>query len=440
MLDNVFSKSYPQSKKIALTNLIAILQRVCRLSFVTRSEQSSSYDFDKCLPYLTEKGLQGHILFVSRSLEKLPLNSEQHLYEMRNIVFRNLHIDLDDRATWAAHDDWEPLSHAKWHFENCCFDASDSNMYSIHFPWSSSFRFYRNTFDFDSRRFGGHWLFVFQTGSRILLQRNNFKNHHIQTRCVAPMRDLNDADTEVPEVVGWGDISLIGNRAIASFDILEGYSSVSFTGMNHIDSLWLRRISDGDNHGEAVHKHEPLVYFGPREKIDRHFHHCVQHRRMFLHLRRLAAATHDTRQLVVLDKQIDRIEYFLNKEQDTPSLVDFRIWMEYWQDRLLYAWRRWSSDFYKSWMRPLFMALSGYLLMNAAPVLFVDTFSFSHWIEFSLRPIGEIPEYERSLDRIIGDEYGRLSPAVKTSFGFLGWIQVIWIAMWSFAFARSIRR
>ena len=309
-------------KKIALTDLISILQRVCQLSFVTRSEKSSSYDFDRCLPYLVENSLQEHVIFVSCTFKKLPPNSERHLYEMNNIVIRNLHIDLDALSAWTTHDDWEPLSHAKWHFENCCFDASGSSMYSIHFPWSSSFRFYKNKFDFHSGRFGGHWLFVFQTGSRILLQRNNFRNHHMQTRCVPSARDLNDADTRVPEMGHSGGISLIGNRAIASLDILEGYSSVSFTGMNHIDRLWFMRISDADDHGETTHKQEPMVYFGLREKIDRHFHHCLQHRKMFLYLRRLAAATHDMRQLVVLDKQIDRIEYFLNKEQDTPSLME----------------------------------------------------------------------------------------------------------------------
>lgn len=440
MLRNPFSKSQLPLKKIAITDLVSVLQHVCQISFITRSEKSSSYDFDRALPFLAENDLEKHISFVSGTRKTLPLNSERHLYEINNIIIRGLHIDLNNRSAWDAYDDWEPLSHAKWHFENCYFDASGSNMYAISFPWFGSFRFYKNNFDFRSDRFGGYWLFVFQTGSRIWFQRNNFRNHHIQTRCVSPKQELEDSERTGSEVRASSGISFIGNWAIASLDILEGYASVSFTGMNQIESLWFMRISDTTNHGDTTHGQAPVVYFGPREKIDRYFHHCLQHRRMFLYLRRLAAMSHDTRQLGVLDKQIDRIEYFLNKEQDTPSLVDFRIWIEYWQDRLLYAWRRWSSDFYRSWVRPLFLIISGYMLMNAIPVFVIDSFSLSHWIELTLRPIGELAEYEQSLNKIVGDEYDCLSSFKKTSFKLLGLFQVIWIAMWSFAFARSIKR
>ena len=183
-----------------------------------------------------------------------------------------------------------------------------------------------------------------------------------------------------------------------------------------------------------------MVYFGPREKIDRHFHHSLQHRQLFLHLRHLSAVTHDARQLSILDKQIDRIEYFLNKNQDTPYLRDFRLWTEYWQDRLLYAWRRWSSDFYKSWMRPLLMIILGYTLLNAAPALMIDNFSLSDWTELTLRPISEIANYETALSRIVGADYGEISSSEKNVFRLIGLLEVIWIAMWSFAFARSIRK
>ena len=429
-----------QLKEIAFADLVSILERASQLSVVTQSEKSMSYDFDRCKPYLADSGLQEHIIFVRRSLKKLPLNSERHLYETSNIVIRDLHINLalKDQSAWTAHDDWWPLSSVKWHFKNCCFEASTDT--SIPFPWTGSFRFYKNRFNVHSGLFGGTVLFEFQTGSRIQFERNNCGNHQIQTRCVPPPPDSKDADTGITEIGDSGSISLIGNRAIASLHILEGYSSVSLTGMNQIDSLLFMRLSDVNSHGAATHNQEFKVYFGPREKIDRNFHHCSQHREMFLSLRRLATVTYDMRQLVVLDKQIDRIEYFLNKGQDTPSPLDFRIWIEYWQDRILYAWRRWSSDFYKSWLRPLIMILSGYVVMNWAPIFFVDTFSWSHWIDFSLRPVGEIPQYEKSLIRIIGAEYGELSSSAKTSLRLLGLVQVVWIAMWSFAFVRSIRR
>ena len=91
-------------------------------------------------------------------------------------------------------------------------------------------------------------------------------------------------------------------------------------------------------------------------------------------------------------------------------------------------------------MRPLLLIISGYMLMNAVPAFIIESFSLSHWIELTLRPIGEIANFEQSLNTIVGDAYNRLSSFKKMSFKLLGLFQVIWIAMWSFAFARSIKR
>ena len=90
-------------------------------------------------------------------------------------------------------------------------------------------------------------------------------------------------------------------------------------------------------------------------------------------------------------------------------------------------------------MRPLLLIMLGYILMNAVPALVIDAFSLSHWIELTLRPIGEIAEYEQSLSGIVGADYDKLSSSEKALFKLVGVAQVIWIGMWSFAFARSIR-
>ena len=101
---------------MAISDLVSLLQRVCRMSFITRSEKSSSYDFDRSLPLLTELGLEGHVSFVSRPSKTLPLNSERHLYELGNIIIRNLHIELNERSAWAAHDDWGTIVYGKMAF------------------------------------------------------------------------------------------------------------------------------------------------------------------------------------------------------------------------------------------------------------------------------------------------------------------------------------
>ena len=422
-------------KNVKLSHLIKVFQTICQLSFISRSKTSSSWDFDLSLPFLEENMLRQNITFVSRrTFKNLPLNSERHIYEMNDIVIRNLQIDLDNRSGWIDHHDWEPLSHAKWHFVNCHFEPSSPNMWTIHFPWCGSFRFYNNKFEFESSRFGGSWLFVFQYGSRILFQGNAFKGSSIQTRCIPPVMDRDDPDETISGTHRSGSISLVGNKGIRDLGILEGYSSVAVTGMNRIDRLTFEQLPDA-NQGKIE-----IIYLGPREKIDRDFHHCLHHRSLFLSLRHLAGMNHDAHQVNVLDKQLDRIEYFFNKEQDTPFLLDNRIWIEYWQDRVLYAWRRWSSDFYKSWLRPLSMIVLGYMLLNAIPALFIEAFSLSHWIEFTLRPISDIAGYEKTLNKMFGSEYDKISSSGKNALRFFGLVEVIWIAIWSFAFARSIKR
>ena len=434
-LKRFFPRRNPVVKNVTLSHLIGVLHNVAQLSFVTRSEGLSSWNFDNSIPFLKENDLHKHIVFDSRRSSKhRPLNSEWHLYEMNDVIIRNLRIDLDDSSGWTAHDDWKPLSHAKWHFEKCYFEASSPSMWSIHFPWRGSFRFHKNKFDFPTASHGGCWILAFQLGSRILFQGNDFKGNDLQTRCVSSVMDRNITGETVSETHPSGSVSFVGNKGIYDLTFQEGYSSIALTGMNHIESLWIDRLVN-EEHLENV-----ALYFGPREKVDRDFHHCLQHRKLFLFARNLAARNHDTRQLIVLDKQLDRIEYFLNKEQDAPFIMDCRIWAEYWQDRMLYAWRRWSSDFYKSWMRPLAMVMLGYMLFNAMPVLFLDDFSLSHWIEFTLRPMGEIAGYEASLSRIVGEDYDKLASPDKNILRLLGLMEVVWIAMWSFAFARSIRR
>ena len=435
MFNKVYSKSPSNLKNIKFSELVCVLQHVSQLSLIKRNEKSSSYDFDRSLPYLKENGLQNHICSISRNFKELPLNSERHLYDMNNIIIRHLYIKLDDQFAWKAYDDWEPISSAKWHFEDCEFFASSPNMWTLLIPWRGSFRFYRNEFSFKNKESGGNWLFAFQNGSRILFQGNKFRKSSVQTTC----RQGETRDTP-SNFRNMGIISFVGNREILSLGFQEGFSTVSLTGMNHIERLIFFSFSDSTQVSDAELDQEPMVYLGPREKIDRYFHYCLQHREMFLHLRKMAAQNHDERQTRVLDKQIDRIEYYLNKEQDLPCLLDFRIWIEYWQDRLLYAWRRISSDFYKSWIRPLSMIILGYMLMNALPFIALDTFTYLHWFELTLRPIGEVANYEQSLSRIVGAEYVNASPFSKILFKLIGLLEVVWIAMWSFAFARSIRK
>ena len=84
-------------------------------------------------------------------------------------------------------------------------------------------------------------------------------------------------------------------------------------------------------------------------------------------MREFGVKKQDVELVNALGKQLNRIEYFLTKEQKVSFRVSRSEWIGYWQDRTLYAWRRWSSDFYRSWLRPLFIGVLGYVALNALP-------------------------------------------------------------------------
>ena len=369
-------------KDVKLTRLVEVFREIRKLSLISRSEGSSSWDFDRSLEFISEQGLQDHIAFISFSARdyRLPMNSEHHILELQNIMVRDLVIEMDDRAAWHGVQDWTPVSYAKLHFERCQFQCPAANMWEFTIPWRGSFRFHKNVFFFSSSRHPGAWIFPFEHGSRVRFVRNDFAGSTIQTRCIVSAERAEDSQGGASH--GQGHIAFVGNMGVRELWIQQGYSSVEIVGMNQIDRLMVDLLVDGDEGNQT------LIYLGSREKIDPQFDYCLQHRSLFLTMRRLAAMNHDSRQLAVLDRHLERIEYFLNKGVDTPSLLNYWVWIEYWQDRVLYAWRRWSSDFYRSWIRPLALLVIGYLTINAVPVVLVESFSVSDWIELTLRPVG----------------------------------------------------
>ena len=422
-------------KHITYTRLVEVSRKINEQSVVSRTGGGTVYDFRRISKYVREQGLEDHIKYVSLSGrdEALPLNSERHIYELHNIVVRDLEIELDNSSAWQVLQDWSPVSDAKWHFEGCRFLGPRPGMWSFVFPWRGSFRFHKNEFCHPDQ-YGGLWTFAFGGGSRAWFVGNDFTSSRIQVSRARPSAERDDPDAASAGRWWLGRIAFVANDGVQELDILEGYSSIEITGTNRIDRLAV------DLSLEADGARRTSIYLGPREKIDPSFHNCLQHRSLFLDMRQLAAMNHDSRQLTVLDRQLERIEYFLNKGQDTPSLSDCRVWIEYWQDRVLYGWRRWSSDFYRSWLRPLVMLVAGYLVINALPCLLVEPFSGSHWIDLTLRPVAEIATYEVSLGRIVGIEYEWVPALTKKLLKLMGLVEVVWIGIWGFAFAKSIRR
>ena len=169
-------------KNIPFSDLIQILQEVDKKSLIKKSSTSSSFDFDLAIPFLRKNGLDRHICFPSPE-KGLPRNSERKVYySISNIVIRKLDIKLDSldaNLDWSGRADLGPTSSADWHFEECRFEPRSPNTARIHFPRMGSFRFYKNEFDFGDSGGMRSWAFIFTGRSRVIFQKNDFKNSDI---------------------------------------------------------------------------------------------------------------------------------------------------------------------------------------------------------------------------------------------------------------------
>ncbi len=429
-----------------------------------------SYDLELAISLLTDRGLDDHIVFLQPRGKHFPWHPERSVYATNNVVVRHLTITLDGPLFGDSQADWDPMGRGvKLHFEHCCFRRR-RGMATIDLPWSGEFRFYRNRFIFPTSGISGSWLLIFPSMSDVTFQRNNFDNSDIQMVSGRPAEDssiqklsweghsaylLKDdayykamirrahqlpesARLKIPDSayssqhVGLRHVTLVGNKGIGGLLMRCDASHYAFRGRNHIQSLSFRESrSDLD---------DTVVYVGRRERIDRHFRAPLRHRSLFLSLKRSAEKNGDARLMSTFQRHIDRTDYFLTKEHRVSVRDGIAGWLEYWQDRCLYSWRRWSSDFYGSWIRPVTFGVLGYVGFNALAWIWIETFTVTDWIAFSLRRVDRIPFYTAGLEDLHRVAYGNLAPGSKNWLRAIGLLQNVWLAMWGFAFGKAIRR
>ena len=443
------------------------------MAFRERSKSSWSVDLELAYPFLEREGLLGHILtHESRERTARSLNRVKRVYGITNLILRNLDVDLE--LHWTVANDFAPLAARcwfEWRFERCQFHSPNPNMNSLAFDWSGIFGFYKCKFDFGDSRAMRHWSLLFERGSFVLLQENDFKESSLQVSCSAPkdragelelvwegrrarlVKDSSYYATMIRRKYGLPDsahlhmpyadserfglhsLSLLGNKGIDKL-ILRCYASkYEFGGINHISHLNFEELETN-----LQDRPDFDIYLGAREKVDLENKDSLHHRSLFVMLREVASSKQDSRLMNTLDKQIDRIEYYLTKEQRVSFRKDVRGWFEYWQDRLLYEWRRCSSDFYRSWVQPLLLLVVGYAVFNAFPFIWIEQFTTLDWLSFSLRPINKMPFFAAELQDMFKAEYQNLPPASKIWLRLIGFLQIIWIAMCGFAFSRSVKR
>ena len=459
-------------KSLSASELSTTLQTVCQESITSKSDSGISWDLELAAPFLKSKGLADHVfIHQPRGQDLLDIQNEAYT-RWENLILRRLDITLDEPLVGGTKTDWD-LMHwgIKLHFEHCSFKRGKSAARLV-FPWSGSIRFAGNRFVFPTSGIIGAWLLGFSRMSDVTFQQNDFDNSHIQmtssrvsddapqkklsweghsaylredeayhkamirkahdlpeaVRLTIPGSPYSDATTHV----GLGRVTLVGNRGIGSWLMRCDALNYSFRGRNHIQSL---SFHESRNDFE-----DAIVYIGRRERIDTDFRAPFHHRNLFLSTKAVAAGRGDARQVSALERQIDRIEYFLNKEHNASLSDGIGGWLEYWQDRLRHGWRRWSSDFYGSWIRPLMVGALGYLGLNALAWVWIDSFSVTDLVAFTLRRVDRIPFYTAGLQDLYGAEYENLARGSKNWLRAIGLVQNIWIGMWGFAFGKSIRR
>ena len=423
-------------ENISWYDLIQVLKEFSRLSY-KKTDSGGSYDFDRAIPFLRREGLDKNIIEQRRDTgigkgSPLPLNSEKSIYSwmLNNVVVRNLSVDIESRSKSEQLTEWKPDFAAMLHFENCRFN-SDSSMLAFVFPWSGAIRFYRNEFKDTDESGIVYWLFNFGHGSQVTFVKNRFHSVNVQIRSHPVEEQIKI------ELIGLNHLSLLGNKGIGDLQLYCHSEYYELSGVNRIDRLELGKPhSNNDNDKER----EFSFYFGPQEKIDPGFHHNRHHRKLFLSLRERANKNQDSQTVRTLDKWLDRIEYSLIRDQGIRLRDGMFVWLGYWQDRALHAWRRYTSDFYRSWARPLVMIVFGYLALNAVPWFVVDGFTVSDYVSFSLRPINKIPFYTDGLSDIYESQYPCLSYYSKNVLSLAGITQTLWLAVWGIALRKAIAR
>ena len=85
------------------------------------------------------------------------------------------------------------------------------------------------------------------------------------------------------------------------------------------------------------------------------------------------------------------------------------------------------------------MVILGYLIFNATPIFWIDGFSVSDWLAFSLRRIDRVPFFTAGLAEFHGKLYDSLNLQSKNWLRLVGLLQIVWVTMWGFAFSKAIR-
>ena len=313
-------------------------------------------------------------------------------------------------------------------FENCFFTSEDAWTTGIKFIpkfentnindsyIETYFIFSKNTSDLDPCSFS------FPGFSEVIFSQNDFKEIVVERNIVVDPQKFSEGDMV---------LKFMGNkfeRLDLDFPFPFKYP-VKFSFLdNEIDFLnWdevvCRRRRASSNFVRSVGYDDVQEYSWLGIHFDRNKI-ISGDRDLFILLRKLAIERKDMSQEKIIDSYISMIEYTEIKKSK---------WYKTWEGiekMILLGWRRWSSNFYMSWLRPLVFLFYGYLIFNAIPMLWIDDYSWREWLEFSFLSPKAIYDYAGNLGNLLEPE---VTEGDKIGLNVVEWGRWIWIILCGFA-------
>ena len=399
-------------KGVEWEELLQILKDICEKSTIS----DSSWDLELGHKFMSKHEFKDHIWVEYKPTR---IRDKRITPGLNNIVFKNLDIkEITGSFLREYFDNCTLVLQGRIYFglrfERCRFDLRSNG---IILPFAGNYSFYRNKFKYKNEGIIGHWLFCFGAGSDVFFEKNDFDDNsvqiacdfryfdkhfvkrkmtwqHVEARCLdgsayyeAMIRKTYDLPDSVPLLLtntgysqhfGFDEIWFVGNRRIDNLSLRTNGKHTFFNGINSIKALNL------EDEGTHSINRNVRFYFGVREKIDPQFRQPLSHRQMFLTLKDFAVKRQDTDLQRAMDVQLNQIEHHLvNGQWRSIHFWEIGKWIKHLQDRALWFWRKWSADYYRSWLRPLVCGVLTYFSFIAFSLLFVGDWSFQDFFKLS---------------------------------------------------------
>ncbi len=147
-----------------------------------------------------------------------------------------------------------------------------------------------------------------------------------------------------PEQVEGADDKCIIRISDNEFDVLNifGMTNFYFEGRNVIKQLtpYAPQYLDIAPGEVSI---EPSVHWGAHQKLDEDGEYFLVHKKIFTILKQRAIANSDTMQEIILQREIAKCDHAIAKSEKWRA----------WQDRTIFGFSKWISNYGTSWIRPL---------------------------------------------------------------------------------------